>query len=178
MKTLTHDTPTFFPQGPDTRKAAPDSYLTKLLLPLVLITALFGSALWYIFTVPSRLTPAAAPQARLELSLSGAYTSNLSLGQNELNMTQCGPSSFTLASRDGAVVPLTLSFNGAAAKSSQNSSFFVTGAQNALSLTLAGTPYTLLSGNVTVAPGIRTFYASFTDAQGQPLELSGRLVCP
>lgn len=177
MKTLTHSTPTFFPQGPDTRKVAPDTYLTRLLLLLVLIAALFGGALLYISTAPSRLTPAAAPQARLELSLSGAYTGNFSLGQNELNLAQCGPSSFSLASTAGAVVPLSLSFTGDASATSQNSTFFVTGARDDLSLTLAGAPYTLQSGNVTVEPGVRTFYASFTDALGQPLELSGRLVC-
>ena len=90
-------------------------------------------------------------------------------------MTRCGPASFSVARVGGAVLPLELTFNGA---SSQKGSFFVTSVQDNLSLTLAGTRYTLQSGNVTADAGVRTFYATFSNPQGQPLELSGRLVCP
>lgn len=175
MKTLTHQTSTFFPQGPERQVSSADPYLIKLIVPLVLLAILFSSALWYFFSAPSRVVPVSAPQTSLELSLSGAYSSNLSLGQNELSLVQSGPSGFTLASKAGALLPFKLSFNGDAAETSRNSSFFLTGARDDLSLTLAGVPYTLQSGNLTVTPGGRTFYATFSNAQGQPLEVSGNL---
>ncbi len=174
MKTLTHQTPNYFPRGPEPRAQTIDPYLTKLLIPLALVATLYGAALWYVATMPSRVSAAQGTQNHLELSLSGAYTGNLSLGQNELNVTQAGPSSFTLASAESAVVPFKLSFRGDAAEASRNSAFFLTGATDDLGLTVAGVPYTLQSGTVTVTPEGRTVYASFVNPQGQPLELSGR----
>lgn len=175
MKTLTQQPPTFFPHGPERQHRTVDPYLVKFVVSLALVVALFGSALWYIFTVPDRKLSALTPETRLELSLSGAYTSNLSLSQNDLSVTQSGPSGFTVASKRGTLIPFKLSFGGDAAQNSRNSSFFLTGARDDLSLRVAGTPYTLQSGSVTVTPEGRTVYATFSNAQGQPLVLSGNL---
>jgi hypothetical protein len=174
MKTFFYQRPAFYSRGPEEQPRALDPYFAKFVLQLTIVLALFGSTLWYIFTVPTRKAGVSAPQARLELSLSGTYPGNLSLGQNELSVTQCGPASFSVVRIGGAALPLELTFKDA---SSQKGFFFMTSAQDNLSLTLAGTRYTLQSGSVAVEAGVRAFYATFRDPQGQPLVLSGRLFC-
>ena len=145
----------------------------EIALGLVLVAALFGAAWLIVWTAQKETTPA-APEARLELLLSGAVTSSLSLGAPELKTVQCSPSSFSLAA-PGAAFPLTLAFS---APASANATFYVLGSNSNFTLKLNGAVYTLVSGTVTISPSVRTFNALFTDAQSQPLQLSGRLTCP
>lgn len=145
----------------------------EIALTVTLLFALFGTA-WYLAQGRQEVTPA-APEARLELLLSGTVTSSLSLGASELRTVQCSPSGFQLASTKGGAFPFTLAFN---APASANGTFYVLGSKSNFTLKLNGAVYTLVSGTVTTKPGIRTFNASFTDAQSQPLFISGRLNCP
>lgn len=144
----------------------------EVALTVTLLFALFIAA-WYLAQGRQEVV-LATPEARLELLLSGAVTSSLSLGADEVSV-QCGPSGFQLASTEGTTFPLTLAFN---APASANATFYVLGSRGDFSLTLNGAVYTLVSGTVTTTPGARIFNASFTDAQSQPLQLNGRLVCP
>lgn len=172
MKTIPRNPASFFPGGPGEH---PDSYLVEPLLYLI-AALLLGAALWYVVTLPYETAAAPAAPARLELILSGALTDTLSSGERDLKTMHCGPSGFVLETSHGAVLPLKLTFSSTAAQGSGG--YQVLGANSDLTLQLGGTPYTLLSGSVTSSPGLRTFNASFVDAQSQPLFISGRLNCP
>lgn len=163
--------PSYYPHVPGPQ--LPRSGVETALIAALVLT-LLGTATWYLLRTQPVVTPA-APEARLELLLSGAVTSSLSLGAPELKTVQCSPSEFRLASTPGVAFPLEVAFS---APASANGTFYVLGSRDNLTLNVSSTAYTLLSGTVTTTPGIRTFNASFTDAQGQPLQLSGRLVCP
>lgn len=145
----------------------------EIALGLVLVLALLGAAWFIVWTAQKETTPA-VPEARLELLLSGAVTSSLSLDTSELKTVQCSPSAFSLAA-PGTAFPLAAAFN---APASADGAFYVLGSKGDFTLRVNGAVYTLVSGTVTSSPGVRTFNASFTDAQSQPLQLSGRLVCP
>ena len=162
--------PSYYPRFPG---SGVPSRGTEIALGLMLVFALFG-AVWFIVWTAQQETTPAAPEARLELLLSGAATSSLSLGAPELKTVQCSPSGFSLAA-PGAAFPLMLAFN---APTSANGTFYVLGSSSDFTLRLNGVVYTLASGTVTTSPGVRTFNASFTDAQSQPLFISGRLNCP
>lgn len=168
------------PKLPSTRQVQNALHLTLALV-------LFGTALWYLVWrgEQNRALPTAAPEARLELILSGALTGSLSLGEAELRSVRCDASSFQAASPREAVFPLELAFTGVAAEragkrlgKASAASYYVLGSRNELILRVDETSYTLLSGAVTPAPGAWRFSASFVDALSQPLQLSGRLVCP
>jgi len=171
VKTLSSNPESFFPNSPNERL---DSYLIKPLFYL-LAALLFGTALWY-FAIHSDEPPAAATAPRrLELILSGVFTSNLSLSEAELKTVWCDSAGFHVVSTKGVVLPLALSLSGL---SGENGSYQILGASSDFTLSIAKTTYTLQSGTVASSPGLRIFNASFVDAQNQPLLVSGRLSCP
>ena len=152
-------------------------------LLIALSVALFGTATWYSLRFAARndAAPAASPdpEARLELILSGALSGSLSLGAAELKTVRCSASGFQLASTQRVAYPLTLSFRGALGRA-ERYAYYALGSGGDFKLKVSGTPYTLLSGTVTASPEARTFTfnASLVDTQSQPLQVSGRLVCP
>lgn len=162
---------TYFPHG---FGEGPD-----LVRPLLYLFAalLLGSAFWYLFTPRNAASTeiVRTPQAGLELVLSGVLTSNLSFRADDLSELRCTPSGFSAQSLGDTVTPIALSFAGTG---SETGSYELLDSSSALTLTAAGARYTLQSGSVSTAPGLRTFNASLIDAQGQPLQLSGRLSCP
>ena len=162
--------PNYYPRvpGPEASNRG-----AEIALGVALTLALLG-AVWYVFLAAGQEITPTVPEARLELLLSGAVTSSLSLGAPELKTMQCSPSGFQLSSVSGVAFPLELAFS---APASANSTFYVLGSNSDFALKLNGANYTLLSGTVTTSPGIRSFNASLVDAQSQPLQLSGRLVC-
>lgn len=146
-------------------------------LAIVLVLVIFGTVLSYALLIPRNdATPAANPEAGLELVLSGAVTSTLSLGADELNTVRCSPSGFSLKSTADTAFTLQLAFSGVPGEA--NGSYHILGSRGAFSLRVNGTAYTLLSGTVTFSQGVRTFNASLVNTQSQPLQLSGRLLCP
>lgn len=150
-------------------------------LLIALSVALFGAVLWYSLRFAARndaaLAASPAPEARLELILSGALSGSLSLGAAELETVRCDASGFQLASTQRVAYPLRLSFRGATG-GTESYAYYALGSGGNFKLKVGGTPYTLLSGTVTASPGERTFNASLLDAQSQPLQVSGRLTCP
>jgi hypothetical protein len=150
-------------------------------LLIALSVALFGVAVWYSLRLAARndAMPAASPDpgARLELILSGTLSGSLSLGAAELKTVQCSASGFQLASTRETAYPLRLSFRGAPGRA-ESYAYYALGSGGDFKLKVGSTSYTLLSGTVTASPGARTFNASLLDAQSQPLQVSGRLVCP
>ncbi len=147
-------------------------------LGIVLVLLLVVATVWAVFPSRSGSVPA-QPEAGLELALSGVVSSTLNLSANELRTMQCGPTGFQLESIQTTAFPLRLAFNApASVNSGANSTFYTLGSNSTLALSIDGAAYTLLSGTVTTSPGLKTFNASFVDAQSQPLQLSGRLSCP
>lgn len=146
-------------------------------LAIVLALVVLGTAVWYVpFATRNGAVPVTAPKAGLELVFSGAVTSTLSLAADELKAVRCSPNGFQLESTRETAFPLELAFSGAAGKA--NSSYQILGSNSTFSLRVNGTAYTLLSGTVTLTQGVHTFNASLVNAQSQPLQLSGRLLCP
>ncbi len=148
-------------------------------LAIVFTLIILGMALSYALLTPrNAATPVVNPGVGLELVLSGAVTSTLSLDTDELKTVRCSPTGFHLESARATAFPLGLSFSGAPGGVSTNGAFYALGSRGDFTLKLNGTPYTLLSGTVTTSPRLHTFNASLVDAQSQPLQVSGRLVCP
>lgn len=146
-------------------------------LAIVLTLVILGTVLLYALLTPRNdATPVANPETGLELVLSGAVTSTLSLGADELKTVRCSPSGFSLESTAKTAFPLQLAFSGVPGEA--GGSHYILGSRGTFSLRVNGTAYTLLSGIVTFRQGVRTFNASLVNAQSQPLQLSGRLLCP
>lgn len=165
----------------------PSTRQVETALRIALALVLFGTAVWYLLWLAARdgavspAAPPAEPEAGLELLLSGAVTSSLSLGAAEMadlkaGLVRCDALGFRIASPSGAAFPLELTFSGIPEDAS--GSLYTLGSRGDVTLRVSGAPYTLLSGTLTTTPGGHTFYASFVDARSQPLQLSGRLVCP
>jgi hypothetical protein len=173
---------------PRPRLRLPRTRQVRDALRLTLALVLFGTGVWWSFwhAAQGDAPPAQVPAAGLELVLSGALTGPLSLSEAELRDVRCGASGFRVVSSQTVVFPLELTFTGVATemagKRSEEipaaASYYVLGSEGELTLSLDRTTYTLLSGTVTTAPGGWRFSASLIDAQSQPLQLSGRLVCP
>lgn len=145
-------------------------------LAIVLTLVILGTVLSHTLLTPRNdAAPTANPEAGLELVLSGAVTSTLSLGADELKTMRCSPSGFSLDTAE-TPFPLELAFSGTPGKA--NGSHYILGSRGTFSLRVNGTAYTLLSGTVTFSQGVRTFNASLVNTQSQPLQLSGRLLCP
>ena len=172
------------------RPKLPSTRQVETALRVTLALVVFGTAVWYLVWLAARdgavspaaslTAPAAEPKAGLELLLSGAVTSSLSLGAAELagleaGLVRCDASGFRIASPPGAAFALELTFSGIPKDAS---SLYTLGSRDDVTLRVSGAPYTLLSGTLTTTPGGHTFYGSFVDARSQPLQLSGRLVCP
>ncbi len=143
-------------------------------LGIVLALMLVIATAWAIFPEPNSAVPM-EPETGLELALSGVVASTATLSPDELQTVQCSAAGFQVASTQTTAFPLTMRFDAPAGASS---TFYTLGSNSALALNIDGATYTLLSGAVTTSPGVYTFNASFVDAQGQPLQLSGRLSCP
>lgn len=169
------------------RPGLPSTGQVETALRITLALVVFETAAWYLVWLAARndaefpAKPPAEPEAGLELLLSGAVTSSLSLGAAEMadleaGLVRCDASGFRIASPPGAAFPLELTFSGIPEDAS--SSLYTLGSRGDVTLRISGAPYTLLSGTLTTTPGGHTFYASFVDARSQPLQLSGRLVCP
>ncbi len=147
------------------------------LLAIVLMLVILGTVLSYtLLTLRNDAAPTANPGAGLELVLSGAVTSTLSLGADELNTVRCSPSGFRLESTRETPFPLELAFSGVPGEA--GGSHYILGSRDTFSLRVNGTAYILVSGTVTFRQGVRTFNASLVNVQSQPVQLSGRLLCP
>jgi len=173
------------PRSPTARRPGlPRTRHVETALRITLALVLSGTAVWFWLAAPNGAvfpaTLSAEPEAGLELLLSGAVTSSLSLGAAEMadleaGLVRCDASGFRIASPPGAAFPLELTFSGIPEDAG---SLYTLGSRGDVTLRVSGVPYTLLSGTLTTTPGGHTFYASFVDARSQPLQLSGRLVCP
>lgn len=186
MKTA-HTRPFSRPTARRPRPKLPSTRQVETALRITLALVVFGTVAWYLLwlatrdgAVPPTASPA-EPEAGLELLLSGVVTSSLSLGTAEMADLKAGPvwcdaSGFRIASPPGAAFPLELTFSGI--PEDAGSSLYTLGSRSDVTLRVSGAPYTLLSGTLTTTPGGHTFYGLFVDARSQPLQLSGRLVCP
>ncbi len=156
----------------------PSQGVENTLAIVALVLLVFGTAVWYVsFATRNGAVPVTDPKAGLELVFSGAVTSTLSLAADELKAVRCSPNGFQLESTRETAFPLELAFSGAAGRA--NSSYHnILGSNSTFSLRVNGTAYTLLSGTVTFTQGVHTFNASLINAQSQPLQVSGRLLCP
>ena len=74
----------------------------EIALGLVLVLALFGAAWLIVWTAQQETTPA-TPEARLELLLSGAVTSSLSLRRSRTQNRPVQPLGFLLSCAGGSV---------------------------------------------------------------------------
>lgn len=174
MKTLARH-PELFPHGPMGRSNGPFPKAARVFLTVLIFALVLGIGFQYVATLLNGPNPVVRPQPGLELILSGVLTSNLSFRADDLSEIRCTPSGFTVQSLGHNVTPIELSLSGLRG---EPGSYELLGSNSTLALTAAGARYTLQSGNVTTSPGLRTFTASLTDAQSQPLQISGRLSCP
>ncbi len=156
---------------------------TETPLAALFVLTLFSVGLYFVTQRPT-YAPQPVTGPRLELVLSGVLTSQISLSENDFASVHCTPTGFDLRSVSG-VLPtgLELRFRGPGA-GQHNATYVLGRGVGPLTLTTAvagspsGPPFRSVGGNVTRTPDSFMFSASLTDANGQPLLVSGRLECP
>ena len=172
MKTLTPSYRPLYPKHADIETP----------LAVLFVLTLFFVGLYFVMQRPT-YAPQPVTGPRLELALSGVLTSQVSLSENDFASVRCTPTGFDLKSVSG-VLPVGLELHFQAPEASGSSATYRLGAGvGPLSLEpvyggLSGSAFRSYSGSVTKSAGVFSFSASLTDLYGQPLLVSGQLVCP
>ena len=170
---------------PSYRPSYPKPAQLETPLAVLFVLTLFATSLYAVTQRPTYAPqPVAGP--RLELSLSGVLTSQLSLTKEDFASVRCTPAGFYLKSvSDLAPTGLELRFQGPG--STRNATYLLGAGVGPLTLktvygSAPGSVFSSSDGSVTKT-GTKTgdafaFTASLTDVYGQPLFASGRLECP
>lgn len=155
---------------------------TETPLAVLFVVALFSAGLYFVTQRPT-YAPQPVTGPRLELVLSGVLTSQVSLSEDGFSLVRCTPTGFHLKSAAAsATMGLELRFRGPEA-GGDSATYLLGVGVGPLSLRTgyggaSSSAFSSHSGSVTKSAGAFSFSASLTDLHGQPLLVSGRLVCP